>query len=92
MGPSTPDGPPAALPMVKLATGNVHLMHGGVHPLGQHAGTVGVHVETASVGDNGLVYAALVGLALVVCLRNKKASKLRIGGYACGYVRLVEHI
>lgn len=57
--------------MVKLATGNVHLVQGGVDPLGQHAGTVGVHVEPIFVADNGLVYAALVALALVVGLSKK---------------------
>lgn len=69
MGQSTPDGPPAALPMVKLATGNVHLMQGGLHPFGQHAGTVGVHVEPAFVADDGLVHTPLIALALVVGLR-----------------------
>lgn len=62
--------------MVKLATGDVHLMQGGVHPLGQHAGTVGVHVEPAFVADNGLVYVALVALALVVGLRKTKVTSL----------------
>lgn len=74
MGPSTPDRSPAALPVVKLATGNVHLMQGGVHVLGQHAGTVGVQVETSFVADNGLVHTALVALALVVRLRNTKGK------------------
>lgn len=72
MGPATPDGPPAALPIVKLATGNVHLMQGGVYPLRQHSGTAGVHVEPAFVADNGLVHTALVALALVVGLRETK--------------------
>lgn len=76
MGPSTPDRSPAALPVVKLATGNVHLMQGGVHALGQHTGTVGVQVETAFVADNGLVHTALVALALVVRLRNTKGKSL----------------
>lgn len=74
MGPSTPDGPPAALLMVELATGDVHLMHGGVHPLRQHARTVGVHVETDFVANDGLVYAALVALALVVRLQQKRSQ------------------
>lgn len=72
MGPSTPDRPPAVLLVVKLATGNVHLMQGWVHSSGQHAGTVREHVEPAFVADNGLVYTALVALALVVCLRKTK--------------------
>ncbi len=76
MGPSTPHRPPAALLMVKLATGNVHLMEGGVHPLWQHAGTVGVHVEPVFVANNGLVDTALVALALVVGLRNTKVKTL----------------
>lgn len=85
MGPSTPDRPPAALLMVKLPTGNVHLMQGGVHPIGQHAGTVGVHVERAFFADNRLVHAALVALALVVGLRKTQFS---IGGFVdlCGVV------
>lgn len=33
---------PTTLPVVKLATGDVHLMQGRVHALGQHARTVGV--------------------------------------------------
>lgn len=74
MGLSPPDRPPAALLMVKLATDDVHLMHGGVQPPRQHAGTVGVHVETAFVAGNGLVYAALVALALVVCLWKTKVK------------------
>lgn len=76
MGSSTPGRPPAALPMVKLATGNVHLMQGGGHPLGQHAGTVGVQVEPAFVADDGLVHTALVALALVVGLRKTKVKRL----------------
>lgn len=74
MGPSTPDRrpPAAALPVVKLATGNVHLVQGGVHPLRQHAGTVGVHMEPAFVASDGLVHTALVTLALVVGLREIK--------------------
>lgn len=42
MGSTTSDRSPAAFVVVKLATGNVHLMQGGVHALGQHARTVGV--------------------------------------------------
>lgn len=76
MGPSTADRPPVALPMVKLATGNVHLMHGGGHPLGQHAGAVGVQVEPGFVADDGLVHTALVALALVVGLRRTKVKRL----------------
>ena len=70
VGPSAPGRSPAALPVVKLATGNVHLMQGGVNARRQHAWTVGVQVETAFVADDGLVHAALVALALVVRLRS----------------------
>lgn len=56
--------------MLELATDDVHLVQGGVHALGQHAGAAGVHVEAAVVADDRLVHAALVALALVVDLRN----------------------
>lgn len=74
VGPSTPDGPPVADLLVKLATGNVHLMQRGVHPLRQHAGAVGVHVEPVFVASDGLVHAALVGLTLVVGLKERKIN------------------
>lgn len=76
MGPSTSDRPPAVLLMVKLATGNVHLMQGGVHPLRHHTGTVGVHVEPVFAANNGLVHTALVALALVVGLGNTKVKNV----------------
>lgn len=72
MGPPGPDSAPAALLVIKLATGNVHLVQGGPHPLGQHAGTVGVQVEPAFIAGYSLVDAALVALALVVRLRKNK--------------------
>lgn len=68
VGPSTLNRPPATVPVVKLTTGNVHLVQGGVHSLRQHAWTGGVHVEAAFVGSDGLVHTALVVLALVVSL------------------------
>ena len=74
MGPSTPGRPPASLLVVKLATGNVHLMEGRVHTLGQHAGAVGVHVEPTFVANDGLVHTALVTLALVVDLRETEVK------------------
>lgn len=74
VGPSTSGRPPAADLLVKLATGNVHLMQGGVHPHRQHAGAVGVHVEPIFVADDGLVHIALVGLTLVVDLREIKMN------------------
>ena len=74
MGPPPPDRRPAALLVVKLATGNVHLVQGGVHSLWQHAGTVGIHVKPTVVASDGLVHTALVALALVVCLRERKVQ------------------
>lgn len=65
-------GAPAALPVIVLAAGDVHLVQDGVHARGEHARTVGVQVEAAFVADDGLVDAALVALALVVGLRNQK--------------------
>jgi len=70
----SPDGPLGALLMLKLATDDVHLVHGGLDSLGQHARTAGVHVEPAFVADDGLVYDALVVRALIVCLRETKVS------------------
>lgn len=55
--------------MVKLSTGDVHFMQGGVDSVGQHAWTVGVHVKTTGVANDGLVHAAFVALALIVRLR-----------------------
>lgn len=60
--------------MVKLATGDVHLMQGWVQALGQHAGTIGVQVEAAFVAGDRLVHVALVALALVVCLMETKVK------------------
>lgn len=74
MGTATSDRPPAALLVVKLATGNVHPMQGGVHCLGQHPWTVGVHVEPTFVTDDGLVNTAFVALALVVGLKKTKVK------------------
>lgn len=62
--------------MVKLATGDVHLVEAGVHALRQHAGTVGVHVEAVFVPSDGLVHTALVALALIVGLRERKKQFL----------------
>jgi hypothetical protein len=70
--PPTPDEPPAAFPVVKLATGDVHLVQGGMHPVRHHAGVVGEHVETVAVPHDRLVHPALVALALVVGLRGKQ--------------------
>lgn len=75
----SPARSPAALSVIKLPAGNVHLVQDGVHTLGEHAGTVGVQVEAAFVADDGLVDAALVALALVVGLRNHTKSKTTKG-------------
>lgn len=75
-GTSSAAGPPAALPMVKLAAVDVHLVHDGVYALGKHARAVGVQVETAFLANDGLVHAALVALALVVRLRSTKGESL----------------
>lgn len=77
MGPAAPDGPPAALPLFEPATGNVHLMQGGLHSLGQHSWAVGEHVEPAFVADDGFVHAAFITLALVVGLRKTKENLTR---------------
>lgn len=69
---ASPTGSPAALAVIELAAGDVHLVQDGVHALGEHARTVGVQVEAAFVADDGLVDAALVALALVVGLRKQK--------------------
>lgn len=74
MGSPTLDRPPAALLGIKLATGDVHLMQGGLHPLRHHAGTVGVHVEATFAADDGLVHTTFVALALVVGLRGAKVK------------------
>lgn len=73
-GTSSPDRPPAALPVVKLAAVDVHLVHNGVYALGEHARAVGVQVETVFLANDGLVHAALVALALVVRLRSIKGG------------------
>lgn len=77
MGPSTPDRPPAVLLVIKLPTGNVHLMEFGVQPFRQHTGTVGVHVEPVFVASDGLVDAAFVALALIVSLEKTKTELFR---------------
>lgn len=74
--PSTSHGSSAANLVVKLATGDVHLMQGWVQALGQHAGTIGVQVEAAFVAGDRLVHVALVALALVVRLTNTKVNSL----------------
>lgn len=74
--PSTSHGSSAANLVVKLATGDVHLMQGWGQALGQHAGAVGVKVEAAFVASDGLVHAALVALALVVRLTDTKVNSL----------------
>lgn len=71
---SPPAGSPAALPVMELAAGDVHLVQDGVHARGEHARTVGVQVE-AFVADDGLVDTAPVALALVVGLRKRKKKK-----------------
>lgn len=71
----SPAGSPAALSMIKLAAGDVHLVQDRVHALGEHARTVGVQVEAAFVADDGLVDAAFVALALVVGLRKQKNQR-----------------
>lgn len=68
----SPAGSAAALSVIELAAGDVHLVQSRVHALGEHARTAGVQVEAAFVADDGLVDAALVALALVVGLRNQK--------------------
>lgn len=74
MGSPTPDRPPTALSGVKLATGNEHLVKFGVHPLRQHAGTIGEHVKPTFVASNGFVYTALVALALIIGLWKQRVS------------------
>lgn len=74
--PSTSHGSSAADLVVKLATGDVHLMQGWLQALGQHAGTIGVQVEAAFVASDALVHAALVALALVVRLTDTKVNSL----------------
>lgn len=74
--PSTSHGSSAANLVVKLATGDVHLMQGWVQALGQHAGTIGVQVEAAFVAGDRLVHVAFVALALVVCLTDTKVNIL----------------
>lgn len=68
VGPSTPDRPPAARSVVKLAYSNVHFMQLRVQLLRQHAGAVGIHAEPIFVAGDGLVHAALVALTLIVSL------------------------
>ena len=72
-GPPTPRVPPAAaaVAVVELAAGDVHLVQRRGHPLGQHARVVGVHAEAVLVAHDGLVHALLVALALVVGLWRK---------------------
>lgn len=82
MGPPTPARPSAALLVVKLAAGDVHLMEDGVHPFRKHAGAVGVHVEPVFVGSDGLVHAALVALALIVGLWQNEGYYYHIRGAA----------
>lgn len=74
--PSTSHGSSAASLVVKLATGDVHLMQGWVQALGQHARTIGVQVEAAFVAGDRLVHVALVALALVVRLTDTKVNSL----------------
>lgn len=76
MGPAPSDRPPAVHLVVKLPTGDMHLVEFGVQPLGQHTGAAGVHVEAALVASDGLVHAALVALALIVGLEKAKAGSL----------------
>lgn len=46
----------------------------GVHPVRQHAGTIGEHAKPTFVASNGLVNTALVALALIVGLWKQRVS------------------
>lgn len=74
--PSTSHRSSAADLVVKLSTGDVHLMQGWIQALGQHAGAIGVQVEGAFVARDRLVHVALVALALVVRLTDTKVNSL----------------